>query len=97
MAHKAELVTLPGELLLQITPEGKAVLAGQPKELNEAMLVSMSPAFAQWLIDMGDMNLAPTLRGEQQAIWVIRAGEGGSRAASFLKKRHCVDGFRGAP
>jgi hypothetical protein len=85
MAHKAELVTLPGELLLQITPEGRAVLASEPKELNEGMLASMSPAFAQWLIDMGDMNLAPTLRGEQQAIWVIRAGEGGSQAASFLK------------
>lgn len=81
--HKAELVTLPGELLLQITLEGRAILALRPKDLNRDELARISPSFAQWLIDMGDTKLAPTLRDEEQAIWVIRAGEGGADAAAF--------------
>jgi hypothetical protein len=93
MLHKAELVTLPGELLLQITDEGRAILALRPKELNRDELARMSPAYAQWQIDMGDVNLAPTLRDEEQAIWVIRAGEGGADAAAFLKSGIVAMGF----
>jgi len=91
--HKAELVTLPGELLLQITPEGRATLALRPKELNRDELARISPAYAGWLIDMGDMKLAPTLRDDEQAIWVIRAGEGGADAAAFLQHGTVAMGF----
>ena len=37
--------------------------------------------------------VAPTLRGEQQAIWVIRAGQGGAQAGTFLKNGLVSMGF----
>jgi restriction endonuclease Mrr len=93
MLHKAELVTVPGELLLQITSAGRDVLARNLTALDQEELARRSPAFAQWQLDMGDMKLEPTLRGEEQAVWVIRAGSGGADAAAFLAKSVVAMGF----
>ena len=60
--NKAELVTLPGELLLQITYAGREILARSLPELDNTALESLSPAFAQWQIEMGNVNVEPGLR-----------------------------------
>jgi hypothetical protein len=45
---------------------------------------------------MGDLKLAPDMRADQQAVWVVRAGEGGIQAAAFLRHGIAAIGF-GAP
>jgi len=91
--NKAELVTLPGELLLQITDAGRDVLARQLPDLDNTALESLSPAFAQWQIEMGNVNVEPTLRSSDIAVWVIRAGQGGSDAVKFLEHDLVAMGF----
>ena len=91
--NKAELVTLPGELLLQITDAGRDVLARNLPELDNITLENLSPAFAQWQIEMGNVNVEPGLRPSASAVWVIRAGQGGSDAASFLQHDFVAIGF----
>jgi restriction endonuclease Mrr len=83
--NKAGLVTLPGELLLQITDAGRDVLEQGLSELDNATLQQLSPAFVQWQIEMGNVNVEPTLRSSDTVVWVVRAGQGGSDAGKFLE------------
>jgi hypothetical protein len=94
--HKAELVTLPGELLIQITDRGRSLLKQDLHSLDQSELTRLSPSFARWQMEMGDVKLAPDLRADQQTVWVVRAGEGGTQAAAFLRHSVVAIGF-GAP
>lgn len=94
--HKAGLVTLPGELRLQITNSGQSLLQQNLVSLSSDDLTRLYPAFAQWQIEMGNVKLAPDLRADQQTVWVVRAAEGGSQASAFLKHGIVAMGF-GAP
>ena len=91
--HKAALVTLPGEKLLQITDAGRSLLEQKLPSLDNSTLSKLSPAFAQWLVEMGDLKLPLGLRGEKQAVWVVRAGEGGRQVPAFLAQSAIAIGF----
>ncbi|MHB8719403.1 MAG: winged helix-turn-helix domain-containing protein [Candidatus Dormibacteria bacterium] len=89
---RAGLIDQPGPALLKITEAGVGFLATHPDGFPEATLRAECPSYVNWLADMG--VVPPAERFEAQpAAWMVRAGESGAYASTFVERSRIMVGW----